>query len=62
MRTYAKDNWKKKIDPAFDKVIRNYVTFISAPEKSPKEGTLNLPEGFIEPLTNTPDWQDSNVT
>lgn len=60
MRTYVKDAWKKKIDPAFDKVVKVYVTFVEEFEKSPAEGRLNVPEDFVESLINKPDWQSLN--
>jgi len=41
-----KNNWKSKIDPAFDKVVRNYLTLFKGIEKLPKEGLLSLSEGF----------------
>jgi len=41
------NNWKSKIDPAFDKAVRNYVTILDGMENSPTEGTLNLPEDLI---------------
>jgi len=43
-----KNNWKSKIDPAFDKAVRNYVTILDDIENSPSEGTLILPEELID--------------
>ena len=28
MRPYDKNNWKKKIDPAFDKPVKTYIKFV----------------------------------
>ncbi len=42
------NNWKSKIDPAFDKAVRNYVTILDGIENSPSEGTLSLPEALID--------------
>ncbi len=43
-----KNNWRSKIDPAFDKVVRNYVTLLKIVEKFPDDGTLNLPKDLID--------------
>lgn len=42
------NNWKTKIDPVFDKAVRNYVTLLDGIENSPSEGTLNLPDDLID--------------
>jgi hypothetical protein len=47
MRT-IKNKWRSKIDPAFDKAVRNYVMFLDGIENSPSEGMLNLPEDLMD--------------
>ena len=42
--------WKQKIDPAFDKLIKTYVDFLTPFEKSSREGRLNFPDDFIKPI------------
>ena len=46
--TTLKNNWKSKIDPAFDKVVKIYVGFLDKLQASPAEGRLDIPEDFIE--------------
>lgn len=53
-----KNAWKQKIDPAFDKVVKTYVGFLTEFEKNPREGQLNFPPELIEPITEKADWQD----
>ncbi len=53
MRRIQKDiktAWKQKIDPAFDKLVKTYVDFLTPFEKSSREGRLNFPNDFIEPI------------
>lgn len=48
---------KKKIDPAFDKLIRVYVDSLEQLERNPMEGRLNFPPDFIEPIIQKSGWQ-----
>jgi hypothetical protein len=50
METFKTNTWKSKIDPAFDKIIKTYVDFLTPFGKSPREGRLNFPADFIEPV------------
>ena len=45
-----KKNWESKIDPAFDKVVREYVDFLGELVANPREGRLNIPEDVAESL------------
>lgn len=58
MRTYAKDSWKKKIDPAFDKLVKVYVVFLGDLERSPKEGQLALPDDLAQLVSKKPATHD----
>lgn len=51
MRNYDKDGWKKKIDPAFDKTIKNYLLFIKHIEKIPNDGQIEF-EGNLKDIVN----------
>jgi hypothetical protein len=62
MKTYSKDSWKQKIDPAFDKLVKTYIAFLTPFEKSPREGRLNFPAEYIEPIIETSDMQDAYKT
>ncbi len=55
-----KTTWKQKIDPAFDRLVKTYVDFLSPFEKSPREGRLNFPDEFIEPIIEKSDWQNTH--
>jgi hypothetical protein len=44
------NNWKSKIDPAFDKVVREYVDFLGDLRGNPREGRLSIPEDVAESL------------
>ncbi len=53
MRRIKKDirtAWKQKIDPAFDKLIKTHVDFLTSFASSPREGLLNFPNDFIDPI------------
>jgi acyl carrier protein len=43
-------NWKSKIDPAFDKVVREYVEFLGELGANPREGRLSIPKDVAESL------------
>ncbi len=62
LRKDIKTDWKQKIDPVFDKLVKSYVDFLSPFEKSPREGRLNFPDDFIEPIIKTSDLHDAHET
>ncbi len=56
-----KKNRKVKIDPAFYKAVKYFVTILDGLEKSPREGMLNLPKDLIDKsLVEDLDWQNFN--
>ena len=58
MARYVKNAWKQKIDPAFAKLVKVYVAFLSDLERSPNEGRLNLPDDFVDSVGKNPDRHD----
>lgn len=57
MAKFNLSNWQSKLDPHFDKVVRNYVKFLDERGQSPGEGRLNFPEELTGPLTDDTAWQ-----
>lgn len=59
MKINNRSDWneKKKIDPAFEKLVRIYVDSLEQLERSPMEGRLNFPPDFIEPIIQKSGWQ-----
>ncbi len=51
MRNYDKNGWKGKIDPAFDKTIKNYLLFIKHIEKIPNDGQIQF-KGDLKDFVN----------
>ena len=48
MRPYDKNNWKKKIDPAFDKPVKTYIKFVREIERLPNDGQVTFKDESIE--------------
>ncbi len=57
MREFNKNNWKKKIDPTFDRFVRIYAGFLTQLEENPNKGRLNFPDDLIEPIIKKSGWQ-----
>ncbi len=59
MKNRLESNWKQKIDPAFDKVIRTYANFMTELQRHSNEGKLNFPADFTESIIKKFGWQDN---
>lgn len=62
MKTHNDESWKTIIDPAFDKLVKTYIDFLTSFEKSPREGRLNFPDEFIKPILEKSDIKDTSKT
>lgn len=54
--------WKLKIDPAFDKVVKIYVDFLSNLEASPTDGSLTLPEDLKKSVLEKSDLNTIDIS
>lgn len=48
MRPYNKNNWKKKIDPAFYKPVKTYLAYLCDVDHLPNEGQITFNDESIE--------------
>ncbi len=48
MRPYDKNDWKKKIDPAFDKPVKTYINFLREIESLPNDGDVTFKDASVE--------------
>lgn len=51
MKNYDKNGWKEKIDPAFDKAIKNYIVLIKQIENIPNDGQIKF-DGELKNFIN----------
>jgi len=45
---YKKSSWKDKLDPAFDKIIKNYILFLEQVKLPANSGWIMLTEEFYK--------------
>jgi hypothetical protein len=51
MQKYNKNLWQTKIDPALNKPIKAYVTFLARLERAPHDGLPSFPDELVESIT-----------